>query len=96
MKKTSRSKKNAGTVKKVLGYLKAYRLLFVISLILALCVTALTLYIPILVGQAIDMAVDAGKVNFDGIYAILLHIGIVAVITCLRMSFIFQFLTTNL
>lgn len=80
MKKTSQ-KKNAGTVRKVLGYLKAYRTLFAISLVLALLVVALTLYIPILVGNAIDMAIAAGKVNFDGIYTVLLHIGVVSAIT---------------
>ena len=71
------------TAKNVLGYLKAYKLLFVISLILALAVVAGTLYIPILVGNAIDMAVEAGKVDFDGIHTVLFEIGAVSVLTAL-------------
>ena len=71
------------TIKKVLGYLKAYKLLFAISLILALAVVAGTLYIPILVGNAIDMAIEAGMVDFDGIYGILMQIGVVTLLTAL-------------
>ena len=73
----------SNTIKKVLSYLKAYKLLFAISLILALCVVAGTLYTPILVGNAIDMAIDAGKVKFDGIYTILAQIGVVSLLTAL-------------
>ena len=71
------------TIKKVLGYLKAYKLLFAISLILALAVVAGTLYIPILVGNAIDMAIEAGMVDFEGIYGILMQIGVVTLLTAL-------------
>ena len=71
------------TIKKVLGYLKAYKLLFAISLILAVGVVAGTLYTPILVGKAIDMAIEAGKVNFDGIHMILTQIGVVSLMTAL-------------
>ena len=39
------------TVTKVLGYLKAYKFLFALSLILAIGIVAGTLYIPILVGK---------------------------------------------
>ena len=62
------------TIKKVLGYLKIYKILFAISLILALAVVAGTLYIPILVGNAIDLAIEAGRVDFEGIRGILLHV----------------------
>lgn len=71
------------TIKKVLGYLKAYKFLFALSLLLAVGVVAGTLYIPILVGNAIDLAIDAGRVDFDGISKILLRIGVVTVITAL-------------
>ena len=73
----------AQTGKKVLRYLKKYRVLFGISLILAICVVALTLYVPVLVGRAIDLAIGKDNVDFDGIYSILLKIGIVAGITAL-------------
>jgi len=71
------------TIKKVLGYLKAYKFLFALSLLLAVGVVAGTLYIPILVGNAIDLAIDAGRVDSDGISKILVRIGVVTVITAL-------------
>ncbi len=77
------NKNDSKTIKKVLGYLKVYKLLFALSLLLALLVVAGTLYIPILVGEAIDLAIEAGKVDFDGIYTVLLQIGIVTAMTAL-------------
>lgn len=74
---------SSGTVKKVLHYLKKYKLLFALSLLLALLIVATTLYIPILVGEAIDMAVGDNAVDFDGIYAILIKIAILTGITAL-------------
>lgn len=71
------------TVKKVLKYLRHYKALFAVSLILAILVVGATLYIPILVGEAIDLAVGTGLVDIDGIMAIILKIGILAVVTAL-------------
>ncbi|MBQ7829567.1 MAG: ABC transporter ATP-binding protein [Clostridia bacterium] len=71
------------TGKKVLRYLKNYKALFSLSLILAIVIVALTLYVPVLVGEAIDLAIGKGNVDFDGIYKILLKIGIVAGATAL-------------
>ena len=71
------------TVKKVLKYLKHYKALFAISLILALVIVASTLYIPILVGEAIDLAVDKGLVDVGGIMRIIAKIGIIAAVTAL-------------
>ncbi len=68
------------TIKKVLGYLKAYKFLFVISLILALITVAGTLYIPILVGDAIDLAIGKNNVDFEGIMPILLQIATVTAV----------------
>ena len=73
----------SSTIKKVLKYLKKYKILFAVSLILAAVIVALTLYVPILVGNAIDLAVGRGQVDFDGIFAILTKIGIVAAITAI-------------
>ena len=52
-------------LKKVLTRLKRYWGSLVLSLILALVYVAMTLVIPILVGNAIDHIVDAGQVDFD-------------------------------
>jgi len=79
-------KKNANplpTVKKVLKYLAKYKILFAISLILALVIVGFTLYIPILVGEAIDLAVGKNNVDLDGIVKILINIGIISGITAL-------------
>ncbi|MBR3878659.1 MAG: ABC transporter ATP-binding protein [Clostridia bacterium] len=79
-------KKNANslpTVKKVLKYLAKYRILFAISLVLAVIIVGFTLYIPILVGEAIDLAIGKGNVDFEQIFAILIKIGIISGITAL-------------
>ena len=79
-------KKNASslpTIKKVLKYLAKYRMLFAISLTLALVIVGFTLYVPILVGEAIDLAVGQGAVDFDGIFAILVKIAVISGITAL-------------
>ena len=62
------------TLKKVLHYIRQYRLYVVFSLFCAAVSVALTLYIPILIGDAIDHIVDAGKVEFDALTAILIRI----------------------
>ncbi len=69
------------TVAKVLKYLNRYRWLFFFSLLLAVAVVALTLYLPILIGDAIDLAVGKGKVDFDGILSILVEIAVIAAVT---------------
>ena len=71
------------TIKKVLGYLKAYKWLFAISLILALATVAGTLYVPVLVGKAIDLAIGQNQVDFDGIFKLLAQIGVVSLLTAL-------------
>ena len=79
-------KKNANslpTIKKVLKYLAKYRILFAISLILALVIVGFTLYVPILVGEAIDLAIGKDNVDIDGIIKILINIGIISGITAL-------------
>lgn len=72
---------NNGTLKKVFRYIKRYRILLLLSIILAAVTVSLTLYIPILVGRAIDYIVGKGNVNFDIVIKLLLIIGIIASIT---------------
>lgn len=45
---------NQSTIKKVLTYIKRYLPLVVFSILLALVNVALTLYVPILTGDAVD------------------------------------------
>ena len=83
MKKKNANKGSVKTFLKVLKYLKIYRLHFAVSLLLTALSVALTLYIPILVGQAIDLCIDKGRVDFDGISDILFKIGVCILITAL-------------
>ena len=83
MKKTKVKVNNKETVRKVLRYLRAYKWLFLLSLILAAIVVGLTIYVPILIGQAIDLAVGRGNVDFEGIFKILVKIGVISAVTAL-------------
>ena len=77
MKKGATSlKKNASVFVKVLKYLKGYLPLFIISIVLTLAVVVLTLYVPILIGQAIDLAVGENNVDVAQIGIILAKIAI--------------------
>ena len=69
------------TVKKVLAHIGQYKWLVFASLILSAVTVLLTLYVPIMVGQAIDNIIDAGKVRFDVIMPILWRIGVCIVLT---------------
>ena len=66
------------TAKKVLHRIRKYLPHLICSLLLSLCYVGMTLYIPILVGQAIDHIITAGQVHFQEIGQILLRIGICA------------------
>ncbi len=71
------------TVKKVLHYLKRYIPLMVLSLVLAVFIVAFTLYVPILIGRAIDHIVY-GAVDMASIMQILTE---VVVFVCLTSLF---------
>ena len=60
--------KSKNALKKVLLRVKKYWPALILSLLLATVYVAMSLYIPILIGRAIDCMVDAGKVNFDGVW----------------------------
>lgn len=72
-----------GTLKKVLHYIRRYRFFLILSLVLAAVTVALTLYVPILTGQAIDAIVMPGDVDFDKVTEILWKIGTSVLITML-------------
>lgn len=77
----AKKKAAPGTLKKVLNYIKRYRVLLVISMVLAALTAALALYVPILAGNAIDCIVGTGNVDLKGCIAILIKIGVVVLIT---------------
>ena len=69
------------TLKRILSLIKPYGFFVVLSLLFAAGVVTLTLYAPILVGNAVDLIVGPGNVDFVGIKAILLKIVIVVAFT---------------
>lgn len=69
------------TIKKVLHYIRRYRFFLIVSLALALITVVLTLYVPILTGQAVDLIVGKGQVDFAGVYHICVKIGIAILLT---------------
>ncbi|NBH83700.1 ABC transporter ATP-binding protein [bacterium C-53] len=74
---------NVVVMKKVLSYIKRYRLVVALSLAFAAGSVALTLYVPILTGRAVDLIVAPGDVDFPGILAVLTRIGIAVLLTAL-------------
>lgn len=60
-----------GTIKNVLRFIKGYYLQVIFSILLAAGSVALTLYIPLLFGDAIDLIIGKGSVDFEGIVKIL-------------------------
>ena len=75
---TSRS-----TVKKVLHYIAGHRLQLSASIVFAGASVALTLWIPLLIGRAIDCIIDAGRVDFALIKGYLVRIAVAALATAL-------------
>ena len=73
----SAQKARKGTLKKVLGYIRPYWVLVGLSVLLAAATVAASLYIPILTGNAVDLIVGPGNVEFAGIVKILVRIGVV-------------------
>ena len=72
--------KNKSTVLTVLGYLKKYWFLIIVSLIFACASVLLSLYIPILIGEGIDQIVDTNMVDFEKLLPIISNVGIIAII----------------
>ena len=71
------------TLKKVLKRIKKYRVLVFLSLLMAAATVVLTLYLPILTGDAVDGIIAKGLVNFTGLFRILKIMLIVIVSTAL-------------
>lgn len=80
MKKDSQ-KTSSQTVKKVIIRIKKYWVFLILSIIMAIITVASSLYVPILVGNAIDYIIGPSNVNFRLIAQILAEIGVVIGIT---------------
>ena len=74
-------KKNQDTMKKVFKLIRPYMHYLILSLIFAAISVALTLYAPILSGNAIDLILSKGHVDFAGVFQILKKYAIVIILT---------------
>ena len=77
----AKQKAQPGTMKNVLEYLRPYMGLVALSELLAAVTVALTLYVPVLIGRAIDLIVGPGQVDMPGILRLILRIAIVVAAT---------------
>ena len=80
---TQKKKAPRGTAKRVISYLRGYRIFLVFSLLLALASVVLTLALPVLIGNAIDEIVAPGAVDFDAILVIFTQAAVMIVLTAI-------------
>lgn len=73
--------KQSETLKKVLRYIRKYWFFLVCSTLCAAATVTLTLYIPILTGDAIDCILGQGKVDFPAVFVILKKMAIAVALT---------------
>lgn len=74
---------NQDILKKVLDHIGKYKIFLFFSIVLAAISVILTLYIPILTGQAVDCILGPSAVDFDGILDILKKMAVIIVLTAL-------------
>lgn len=80
---TNKKAKNKSALKRILSYIRPYMPLLVLSLLFAAVTVVLTLYVPILIGDAVDYIVGKNKVYFDKIFAIFVRFTVVVAATAL-------------
>ena len=71
------------TIKKVLFYIRRYWFFLGLSVVLASVTVASTLYLPLLIGDAVDCIVEAGRVDFAALSGVLWKMGAVIAVTAL-------------
>lgn len=79
--------KQKDTLKRILKYVRPYWFFMLLSVLLALITVALTLYAPILTGNAIDLMLGKGNVDFNKLKEILMQFIIVVLLTALSQWF---------
>lgn len=75
--------KHRSTLKRILDYIGVYKWLVLLSLVLAALTVAATLYVPILTGNAVDLILGPGQVDFAGLIGILRKVAVVVALTAL-------------
>lgn len=81
--KKEKTLKQKTTMKRVLQDIGHYKWMVLLSLVLAGITVALTLYIPILIGKAVDLVIGSGEVDFLGLFVILKTMAVAILITAL-------------
>ncbi|HIS52135.1 MAG TPA: ABC transporter ATP-binding protein [Candidatus Onthomonas avicola] len=71
------------TLKKIWAFLRPYKLLAAASVVCAALTVVLTLYLPILTGEAVNCIVGPGAVDFAGLVRLLVQMGVVIALTAL-------------
>ena len=85
--KTDKKVNRKYALKKVIAYISRYKLWIFLSILFAAVTVAISLYIPILIGDAVDLIIGKDDVNFDKILKILFEAGIMAGITAVLQWF---------
>ena len=62
---------NKETIRKILTYIKNYKLYVIGSFVFAAISVVLTLYVPILIGEGVDLILSKGNVDFTGLMTVL-------------------------
>ncbi len=75
--------KDKRTISRVLRYIKRYWVLIVCSIFFAAGTVALTLYVPVVTGDAVDLIVGKGNVDFTHLIKLLIRLVIVILVTSL-------------
>ena len=68
---------NKAIIKRISTYIGRYKILLILSMLLALVSVAGSLYIPVLIGNVIDFIIDKGLVQFDRIIPVLIRICVI-------------------
>ncbi len=74
-------------LKRVISYAKPYIVYLILALICATISVGLTLFTPVLIGNAIDLIVGKNNVNIQGVFQILIELSIVVALTALFQWF---------
>ena len=86
------------TLKRLFSIIGKYKPMLILTIVLALVFVLVSLYIPILVGDAVDVIIDKGNVNFDLLIPILVKIVIIVLLGGISqwlMSIINNYITYN-
>lgn len=78
---TAKKNQSQKTIKKILYRIKSYWGFLILSILMAMVMVASTLYVPIVIGDAIDMIIGPGNVNMAGIMHHLTKLGAVIAVT---------------